>query len=304
MFAELRFYAVIAVLAMSYGLEAQCPPSISSPSDKLILQYEMADFPTNLDKLDTNLPNGIYNDITIVSLIPTWQTFGPNFNSVGLTGDLTIHYTDAPSEECEYVDGNLVGLVPVELSSFIGVLKNENILLSWTTESEKENLGFEIEHSYDGERFSTIGMIEGVGNSEDTQEYDFLDEGVRIRALSNTAYYRLAQIDFDGTKTYSDVVAIDLGFDFEKFEITKITGWDSSERKLQVHFYNPETIRKINFLVTDINGRIIEKRSIFPVGGLNVFEVDLSNDESPFYFLSLNNGKEVVGKKVALGLDY
>jgi len=304
MFAELRFYAIIAFLAMSFGLKAQCPPSVDVIFTQLILQYSAGETPTNLDAVDTQFPSAVFSNVDVDPVLQTWQTTEENFSGITLTGDVTIHYTDAPSEACEYVDGSLVGLVPVELSSFYGDLKNENIQLAWTTESEKENAGFEIEQSFDGERFLVIGMVSGVGNSEETQEYAFLDQGVRNRALSNTAYYRLAQIDYDGTKTYSEVVAIDLGFDFEEFEITKITGWDSEERKLQVHFYNPETIRKVNFLVTDINGRVIEKRSIFPESGLNIFEVDLSNDESPFYFLSLNNGKEVVGKKVALGLNY
>ena len=147
-------------------------------------------------------------------------------------------------------------------------------------------------------------MVDGNGDSTTPQEYNFLDPGVRNRALSSTSYYRLVQIDFDGKKTYAEVLAIDLELDFEKFEITKITGWDSPERKIQVHFYNPFNIRKIIFLLIHINGRIIEKRSIYPETGLNTFEIDLSNQESPFYFLSLNNGKEVIAEKIALASDY
>lgn len=305
MLADFRLYTMLLVfVVLSFGLNAQCPPMISSPSDKLILQYEMGDTPSNLFQVDTNLPGANHTEVMLTQVTPTWQTFGPNFTGASMTGEITIYYIDGSSEDCEYIEGNLVGLVPVELSSFYGVLKNDNVVLFWTTESEKENAGFEVEQSFDGEHFSTIGMVNGAGDSEENLEYNFLDPGVRNRALNNTVYYRLAQIDFDGTKTFSEVVAVDLNLTFKKFVITKITGWNSTERNLQVHFYNPSTIRKVNFMVTNLNGRMIEQGSIYPETGLNVFEVDLSNDESPFYILSLNNGKEVIAEKVALGLDY
>jgi len=192
----------------------------------------------------------------------------------------------------------------VELADFVGTLNGINIDLQWKTLSEIENAGFELERSFDGAAFSVIGAVAGFGNSLEEQVYNFSDKGVKNNALGNTVYYRLVQIDYDGQKNHSSVLAIDLGFKFEKFEILKITGWDTTERIIQVYFYNPHDVRKVNFLIADIQGKIIERKSVYPQIGLNKFEVDLSNEPSPFYFLSLNNGKEIIGEKVVLGLNY
>jgi hypothetical protein len=304
MFADFKLIPVLVLFTMPGFLVAQCPPNISVISENLILVYQSPNVPGNLNSIDTDLPNAVYTNVDVTDVLDTWQTLSEDFTGISLTGEITIHYDAGNPSVCAYINGIYNDPLPVNLTSFTGKLTNDYIHLYWITESEKNNAGFEIEQSFDGERFSIIGMVDGNGDSATPQEYNFLDPGVRNRALSSTAYYRIAQIDFDGTKTYTEVLAIDLELDFEKFEITKITGWDSPERKIQVYFYNPFNIRKIIFLLTDINGRIIEKRSIYPETGLNTFEIDLSNQKSPFYFLSLNNGKEIIAEKVALSSDF
>ncbi|MFT5764720.1 MAG: hypothetical protein ACI8X3_002151 [Saprospiraceae bacterium] len=306
MFAEFRITALVAILSIPCVSIGQCPPNIQVIESELILLYSIGSVPTNLDYIDTDIPDAVFTNVDVALLSPTWQTIEEDFTDINPnpSGEITIYYTTGSPNICPYMNGIYNDPLPVDLSSFTGQLKKDNILLYWTTESEKNNAGFEIEQSFDGEQFSIIGMVEGRGNSETLWQYTFLDPGVRIRALGTTAYYRLVQVDFEGTKTYSAVLAISLELDYKKFEITKITGWDSPERKIRVHYYNPFEIRKIIFLLTDINGRVIEKRSIYPEPGLNTFEIDLSNQESPFYFLSLNNGKGIIGEKVALASDY
>ena len=305
MFAEFRFLPILVLFTLPGFVAAQCPTSLNNENGAgaLSLYFASGEHPENLVTIDVDFPT-IDGNYSVNNLGIAYQTSATVFSGETLTGSVTLNYSSGPSVDCAYVDGLYNDPLPVELSAFSGLLKQENILLYWTTQSEKDNAGFEIERSFDGEHFAIIGMVEGLGDSEMSQAYNFLDPGVRNRALSSTAYYRLVQIDYDGTKTYSEVLAIDLELDFEKFEITKITGWDSGERKIKVHFYNPSDVRKIKFLLTDIQGRIIEKRTVHPEHGLNTFEIDLSHEESPFYFLSLNNGKEVIGEKVALASDY
>lgn len=97
------------------------------------------------------------------------------------------------------------GMVPVELSSFTAEVCDQNIILKWSTSSEKNNQGFEIQRRLDNE-FYTIGFVEGKGTSTEINNYTFVDRDLQ----SGAYYYRLKQIDFDGSSEYSDEIFIDV----------------------------------------------------------------------------------------------
>lgn len=91
--------------------------------------------------------------------------------------------------------------VPVELSSFTASVKGNNIVLHWTTVTETNNLGFEIERSQDKVNFTKIGFVAGAGTCIIPHSYLFAD----FNLPAGTHYYRLKQIDSDGTFEYSDI---------------------------------------------------------------------------------------------------
>ena len=102
--------------------------------------------------------------------------------------------------------------LPVELTSFIASAKEDNILLKWTTATEVNNYGFEIEKSQKSNtkiqtEWKKIGFVEGHGNSNSPKEYSYLDEGINYGSYS----YRLKQIDNDGDFEYSKVIEVDAG---------------------------------------------------------------------------------------------
>ena len=95
--------------------------------------------------------------------------------------------------------------VPVELASLSAQLVQKDIVLNWTTASELNNQGFEIEQSFDNNNFDRIGFVPGFGSTTEAKSYSF-----RISdAPSGIQYYRLKQIDFDGTFTHYNPVEID-----------------------------------------------------------------------------------------------
>jgi Secretion system C-terminal sorting domain len=93
--------------------------------------------------------------------------------------------------------------LPVELFQF-GVQNTEGSKnnLVWRTESEKDNKTFDIERSTDGKTFHSIGQVKG---NNKPSSYQFVDNQPFA-----TSYYRLRQIDFDGTETLSKVVSVEL----------------------------------------------------------------------------------------------
>ncbi len=96
--------------------------------------------------------------------------------------------------------------LPVELAFFNGYASRGEVVLEWATHTEKENDHYDIEWSQDGENFEVIGRVAGAGNSSDYLLYSFHD----TRPRATLSYYRLAQVDFDGTTNYSGIVSVEL----------------------------------------------------------------------------------------------
>jgi len=94
-------------------------------------------------------------------------------------------------------------ILPVELTNFTARLSGGNTILEWSTATELNNLGFEIERSLNQQTWITIGFVEGRGTTTESQSYLFTDEGI-----AGTVYYRLKQIDFDGTYNFSLVIEV------------------------------------------------------------------------------------------------
>ncbi len=111
-----------------------------------------------------------------------------------------------------YTDEN----IPVELSSFSATTIDGKVLLYWSTATETNNFGFEIQRMYlvDDENLSwmKIGFVNGNGTTTEPQNYSFIDENL----INGTYKYRLKQIDLDGAITYSNEVVVNLNFVPEK----------------------------------------------------------------------------------------
>ncbi len=98
--------------------------------------------------------------------------------------------------------------LPVTLVSFSGKKSlNGFNELEWVTTSETNNDYFEIQKSTDAQTFAAIGNVKGVGDSRETNRYHFTDESPGAQ----TTYYRLNQVDYDGTATLSRIVAVQNG---------------------------------------------------------------------------------------------
>ncbi len=99
--------------------------------------------------------------------------------------------------------------LPVELVSFTVNVNGDAIVLNWETATEVKNYGFEIERSIEEtDYWRMIGFVEGHGNSNSPKHYNFSDRDI---GQSGKYYYRLKQINNDGTFEYSDVVTVTFG---------------------------------------------------------------------------------------------
>lgn len=117
--------------------------------------------------------------------------------------------------------------LPVELTSFTASVESGNVTLQWSTATEVNNYGFEIERSADnGVSFRKIGFVQGNGNSNAPKSYSFIDA-----PLSGKYQYRLKQLDNDGSYTYTNTIVVDCN-----------TSFDYALHQNYPNPFNPETV--------------------------------------------------------------
>lgn len=147
---------------------------------------------------DNDYGNAITVDVVGNSYATGYYRLNANFDLITLTGfgaqDIFIAKI-----------GDII--VPVELTSFKAEVTNGNVILTWVTATEINNSGFEIERSIDNNQFEKIGFIEGQGTTSEYHSYSFIDKSIS----NGTFYYRLKQIDYDGTTSYSKVLEVEVG---------------------------------------------------------------------------------------------
>jgi hypothetical protein len=95
--------------------------------------------------------------------------------------------------------------LPVQLSDLNAELVDGKAIVSWLTYTEINNKEFVVERSADGQKFIPIGTVSGMGNSNITTKYQFIDPA----PLNGNSYYRINQIDIDGKSSYSSITYLD-----------------------------------------------------------------------------------------------
>lgn len=97
-------------------------------------------------------------------------------------------------------------VLPVELTSFTANVSGKRVTLNWTTATEINNYGFEVERKQAQGNWNKIGFVNGHGNSNSAKEYSYTDKGL----APGKYLYRLKQIDTDGTYEYSNEVEAEI----------------------------------------------------------------------------------------------
>ena len=93
--------------------------------------------------------------------------------------------------------------LPVELTAFRATVKGATVSLAWTTATEINNYGFDVERRYTNGLWKKIGFLAGHGSSNTAHAYSYSDN----KPMAGTVQYRLKQIDRDGSFEYSKEIA-------------------------------------------------------------------------------------------------
>ncbi len=187
--------------------------------------------------------------------------------------------------------------VPVELAGFSAIAVNDGVKLEWTTASELNNNGFEIERSINTqENFITVGFVEGNGTSTEVNNYSFIDR-LELTGMQSIQY-RLKQVDYDGTFSYSNVVNVDVnipdGFVLNQNYPNPFN--PSTKISYSVEGNAFVLLKVYDFIGREVRTLVSETR---PAGIYTVI-FDASDLPSGTYFYTLSAGDYVSTKKMIL----
>ncbi|HMN06972.1 MAG TPA: T9SS type A sorting domain-containing protein [Flavobacteriales bacterium] len=171
-------------------------------------------------------------------------------------------------------------VLPVELLFLQGVPRGGAVDLTWATATEKNSSHFMVEHSADAEHFTAIGKVQASGNTQYRTDYGFTDE----EPFTGVNYYRLRQVDKDGTWEYSNTVVVIT--DMQGGQVMVFPNPVEDVLRLALTAPAAGTAR---LQVLDALGRTVRERSMAVAYGQNLLEVDVQGLHTGTYMVRLVN---------------
>lgn len=173
--------------------------------------------------------------------------------------------------------------LPVEMEYFTAENKGESVILNWHTASEQNASHFLIQRSKGGKTFKNIGRRKAQGTTTEPTDYSYPDDNP-----AKTNYYRLKQVDFDGSYEYSKVISVSSKEStHDGIQLTTRSAKNGIIGKVQVGQKGRYQLKVINS-----KGQMVQSQAYPLEKGQNTLKVHL-NDHSPgIYFLTIRgNGK-------------
>ncbi len=173
--------------------------------------------------------------------------------------------------------------LPVELSVFSAMMEEDYVLLEWQTESELNNAYFMVQRSADGERFEDLYEVAGAGTTVEPQYYYHIDE----MPLAGKSYYRLKQVDFDGTSSYSDIKVI------ENNNYSDVSIFPNPVKASFTLEINTPRDENLSIEIFDVAGHRLHFENQMVQEGNNQLSFDSQHLAHGIYFMKIYNGKDI-----------
>lgn len=163
--------------------------------------------------------------------------------------------------------------LPIELLSFRATPKSNHVALDWSTATEKNCKYYSLERSTDGTNFEAFAQVDGSGTSAVKHNYSAIDPAPFLE----TNYYRLKQVDFDGSENYHPITSVFYEGPDPLLEVQP----NPTDGKLTLHLYNIEPEEIMGLQLLDNLGKVLFHYDAF------MQTLDLTALQQGVYFLRL-----------------
>ena len=172
-----------------------------------------------------------------------------------------------------------IGL-PLELLEFKGWLDNNDGKLQWKTDNEINIANFVVERSVDGHHFTQVGT-QAAHNTTGLHQYLFTDPGINLLE-SKLVYYRLQQLEFDGSFVYSDIVTLEL----DKKKSSIVLYPNPVQNTMNLSIYLPQQ-QKLEWQLMDNGGRLIRHGNYNLPEGRSIVSENVGSLADGVYYLQI-----------------
>ncbi|MCX6152339.1 MAG: M14 family zinc carboxypeptidase [Ignavibacteriales bacterium] len=208
-----------------------------------------------------------------------------------------LHSDSYSTQDGWYIDDITIlhyMLLPVEMISFSAIAENNSVLLSWTTATELNNKGFQIQKSSDNKSWLEVAFLKGNGTTNQLSEYSFIDPNPTI----GKSYYRIVQQDFDGTTKNSKSIEVfvrnNYGFELNQNYPNPFN--PSTTISYQISTASYVTLKIYDVLGNEVADLVNEKKP----SGIYQFEFNANSLSSGIYYYKLVAGNFSETKKMII----
>lgn len=261
----------------------------------------------------------VFNDITLYKAAAAPNEQNTIFKSVNFVSSTDLHLTGISVGDFDLagipvpgitddIDGDLrnetypyrgadEGSVPlpVELASFTSSIAGNTVSLTWSTSSEINNYGFDVEKNYSQQGWIKAGFVSGSGTTSEVRTYSFIDDNL----ASGSYGYRLKQIDLDGTFRYynlTETIEIGLPSVYSLKQNYPNPFNPSTKIKYNLPVNGIVTIKVFDILGTEVMTLLDEEKA----AGSYELEFNASNLPSSVYFYKMQSGNFSEVKKMII----
>jgi choice-of-anchor B domain-containing protein len=182
---------------------------------------------------------------------------------------------------------------PVEFSRFTAELRDGIVDLNWRTESEENNTGFSVERSADGVNFEALTFVPSQGNGSQTRDYQWVDG----QPLSGRSYYRLRQIDQDGTESKSEIRTVNMDGGVDVVSIFPIPAASGETIHLTVLLDRSDVV---SLSVSNVLGESVHVSNEALPSGQHELLIPTNNWASGTYFVKVATSTGVANRRISV----
>mgnify|MGYP003635702456 FL=1 len=235
----LTIVALVTVLTANAQSVNVCPTDVHLTSTQLTLTYSPS-LPNGglIDQVRVKIQGGGWKSLSLSSQTSTTITFNNQNAQLLSTEVLTKIRLRRNGRDITHCTQSFT--LPVELTSFEGERNGKLVTFNFQTASELNNDYFELQGMINGE-FTTLALQTGAGTTQETTNYQITVEN------TNTEFFRLKQIDYNGTVDFSDVIAVFLRKEEKPLRVMRVNvlGVETPDGKVLLEIYKDRVVRTL-----------------------------------------------------------